>query len=263
MGDNLEAQSTLRVLVVDDDHASLEAVRTMLEISSDTRYEVRSANNGALGLEEVLTFRPDVVLFDFWMPVADGRELLQGIREVGRKPGLVAMSGTPEVEDWCGRVGVSYFIRKPFDRASLVEIIHNAHDDAKIGGARSKPSSSMPASHRLRVDRAVMVVGSRQAVTPVRNLLREGDRPFQVAAVEGVEDAIRALGSFKLDALVICGENDDPMLSALIAEASVRGLPIVVTREIESNGPRIHVAPNEPNAIVAAIHRVVAGPRDR
>jgi DNA-binding NtrC family response regulator len=252
--------SEVRVLVVDDDQASLEAARTMLGFSG---FEVRGANNGALGLEEVLTFRPDVVVFDFWMPVADGRELLQGIREVGRKPGLVAMSGTPEVEDWCGRVGVTQFLHKPFDRSSLVEAVRRALEDARATSSRSRPSSSMPASHRLRVDRAVMIVGPRESVTPVRNLLREGERPFQVAVVEQVADAIRALGSFKLDALAICGVEDDPMLAALVAEASVRGLPIVLGRAVDgAAAPRLHVAPqNHADSIVEIIHNVVSGPR--
>lgn len=256
--------SEARVLVVDDDHGALEVARTMLGLSG---FEVRSANNGALGLEEVLTFRPDVVVFDFWMPVADGRELLQGIREVGRRPGLVAMSGTPEVEDWCSRVGVSQFVRKPFERVALLEAVRRALDEARTpsSSGRSRPSSSMPASRRLGVDRAIMVVGSRAAVTPVRNRLREGERPFQVAAVEGVEDAIRALSSFQLDAIAICGDDNDPLLPALIAEASVRGLPVILAHAVAHiAGARVHIAPeNEPEAIVQTIHDVIAGPRER
>lgn len=261
MGESSELEA--RVLVVDDDHGALEVARTMLGLSG---FEVRSANNGALGLEEVLTFRPDVVVFDFWMPVADGRELLQGIREVGRRPGLVAMSGTPEVEDWCGRVGVSQFVRKPFERTALLDAVRRALEEARSTSVRARPSSSsMPATRRLRVDRAIMVVGSRAAVTPVRNRLREGDRPFQVAAVEGVEDAIRALSSFQLDAIAICGDERDPMLPALIAEASVRGLPIILAcPAFDVPSTRVHIAPSsDPDALVQTIHSVVAGPRER
>src|SRR5438445_13407269 len=93
-----------RILVVDDDSKTLEVVRVAL---GDT-FDLRDAPNGAVGLESVLTFRPDVIVFDFWMPVLGGRELVHGIREVARtRVGLVAMSGTPEVEDWCARVGVA------------------------------------------------------------------------------------------------------------------------------------------------------------
>lgn len=255
-----ESAEELRVLVVDDDAASVEATRTMLGLSG---YEVRSANNGAVGLEEVLTFRPDVVIFDFWMPVADGRELLQGIREVGRRVGLVAMSGTPEVEDWCGRVGVQQFLRKPFERSDLIAAVQRALEDARTASVRMRvPSSSMPASHRLRIDRAVMVVGPRECVQPVRARLRESERPMQVASVESVEDAIRALSSFQLDAVALCGVADDPLLPALVAEASVRGLPIVVDRAVDLGTTRVHVAAStSPDDMVSAIQSVITGAR--
>ncbi len=225
-------------------------------------FDVRSANNGALGLEEVLTFCPDVVIFDFWMPVADGRELLQGIREVGRRLGLVAMSGTPEVEDWCGRVGVHQFLRKPFERGDLIEAVQRAFDEARTASGRLRPVSSVPDSRAMRVQRAVMMVGHRDLVTPIRNGLREHERPMQVACVERVEDAMRALSSFRLDAVVVCGASDDPLLPDFVAEANVRGLPIILDREARGlAGTQLHVAPRRDAAdVIALIHSVVAAP---
>lgn len=252
--------SEVRVLVVDDDAASLEATRTMLGLSG---YEVRSANNGALGLEEVLTFRPDVVIFDFWMPVADGRELLQGIREVGRRLGLVAMSGTPEVEDWCGRVGVHQFLRKPFERMDLIEAVRRAFDEARTASGRLRPASTPPDSRALRAHRAVMLVGNRELVTPIRNGLREHEHPMQVACVERVEDAMRALTSFRLDAVAVCGAADDPLLPELVAEANLRGLPIILDRAASGVfGTQVHVAPVGHAAdVLSLIHSVVGAPR--
>lgn len=255
-----------RILVVDDDASALDATQTMLEVSG---YEVRGAQNGALGLEEVITFRPEVVVFDFWMPVADGRDLLQGIREVARgRIGLVAMSGTPEVEDWCGRVGVSQFVRKPFDRRALCSAVARALEEARTSSVRMRTSTSMPASRRLRVDRAVLVVGEREHVTPVRHLLREGPRPMQVAVVMYVEDAARALASFMLDAIAVLGASavDDPSLPTLIDEARSRGLPVVLDRETNSavdvDGKNVIVCPGRgARAMVDTIHHVVAGPR--
>jgi CheY-like chemotaxis protein len=242
----------------------LDSIAAMLRLSG---FEVRSARNGAIGLEEVITFHPDVVLFDFWMPVADGRELLQGIREVARaRLGLVAMSGTPEVEDWCGRVGVSQFLRKPFDRERLIEAVSAAYDEARTTSTRMPISSAMPAARRLKVDRAVLVVGDRESVRPVRHLLREGTRPMQVAVVETVEDAVRALSSFSLDAVAVCGHAREPGLATLVAEANDRGLPVVLDARIGDrapSGPRVLVANEGAAAMVDGIQQVVAGPRAR
>lgn len=253
------------MLVVDDDPPSLEATRTML---AHAGFEVRGAQNGALGLEEVLTYRPDVVVFDFWMPVADGRELLSGIREVARgRLGLVAMSGTPEVEDWCARVGVRQFVRKPFEHRAIVEAVRRAAEESRFDSVRTRISSNMPVAHRLHLDRAVLVVGPRESVRPVRGLLRKGERPMQVAVVEGVDDAIRALASFQLDAIIVCGSCDDPNLPQLITEASVRGLPVVLDRPLPAEGGSVlpggvYVSTSvDAERVVTLAHTVIAGPR--
>lgn len=255
----------VRVLVVDDDPPSLDATRAML---AHAGFEVRVAQNGAIGLEEVLTYRPDVVVFDFWMPVADGRELLSGIREVARgRLGLVAMSGTPEVEDWCARVGVRQFVRKPFEHRAIVEAVRRAAEESRFDSVRSRISSNMPTSHRLHLDRAVLVVGPREAVRAVRGQLRQGERPLQVAVVEGVDDAIRALASFQLDAIVVCGSGDDGHLPELVSEASVRGLPVVLDRPLPAEARTalpdgVYISSStDAQRVVTLVHTVIAGPR--
>jgi CheY-like chemotaxis protein len=229
----MEETGAGRVLVVDDDATTLEAVSDCLQ---EIGWQVHGASNGAVGLERVLTFRPDVVVFDFWMPVADGRELVQGIREVARsRVGLVAMSGTPEVEDWCGRVGVSAFVRKPFDVQQLRAAVGKAHDDARITSSSTRLSavsgrSDPPTSRRLRLDRAVLVVGEGEQVQLLRGILRNSTPPMQVASVQAVPDALRALASIAVDAVVVCGGEAlrDAALLDLVVAASGRGVPLVI-----------------------------------
>lgn len=219
-----------RVLVVDDDAASIDSAALAL---THVGFEVRTARNGAVGLEAVLTFRPDVVLFDFWMPVADGRELLQGLREVSRtRIGLVAMSGTPEVESWCERVGVGEFLRKPFDPEDLRSAVRRARDHARRGSVdRISVAPGGPVSRRLRIARVALVVGREDLVRSVRSALREGDRPMQVAVVPEIDDAVRALSSFTVDVIAICGavseKGEAESRERLAVEAIKRGLPLV------------------------------------
>lgn len=216
-----------RVLVVDDDDA-IGAYATLALAQGG--YDVRVARNGALGLEAVLTFRPEVVVFDFWMPVADGRELLQGLREVARtRIGLVAMSATPEVESWCERVGVNEFVRKPFSAEDLRAAVGRARDLARRGSVdRLSLTPGGPVSRRLRIARVALVVGRDDLVRAVRGALRAGDRPMQVAVVPEVGDAVRALGSFAVDVIALCGTPDDlGAVDVLALEALRRGLPLV------------------------------------
>jgi two-component system chemotaxis response regulator CheY len=225
------AGGTTRVLVVDDDQTTLEVVATAL----GDEFEVRDAPNGAVGLERVLTFKPDVIVFDFWMPVLGGRELVHGIREVARtRVGLVAMSGTPEVEDWCTRVGVAAFLKKPFDAAQLRAAVSRALEDARRSSSSGFPSmreaSSTSSARRLRIDRAVLVVAPEDEVALLRALLRAGEVPMQVAAVATVSEAVKALGSIAVDAVCVCGAKllEDPEIMALVAASKSRGVPFVV-----------------------------------
>jgi len=255
--------SGARILVVDDDAATIAAVETMLGASGHT---VRGAANGAVGLELVLTFRPEVVVFDFWMPVADGREFLQGIREVAKaRVGVVVMSGTPEVEEWCTRVGVTQFIRKPFERKTLVDAVDRAREEAKSTTMRPR-ASEPPTSRRIRLDRAVLVVGEVEDVRAVREELREGPPPLQVATVQAVEDAIRALASIAVDAVAICGAPamGSPHLAGLVAESTARSIPVVV---VGTPPPEVARTPglrvcrgSEPAHVVETIHAAINVP---
>ena len=66
------------VLVVDDDPMVVDLVQQLLEEDSWT---VRSAANGREGLDEIARQQPDVVLLDLMMPVMDGFETLNHLRE--------------------------------------------------------------------------------------------------------------------------------------------------------------------------------------
>ncbi|GAC1359296.1 MAG: hypothetical protein NVSMB47_12130 [Polyangiales bacterium] len=227
--------ASTRVLVVDDDVDTIEAVSAALRGG----FEVHAAPNGAVGLERVITLRPEVVVFDFWMPVVDGRELVSGIREVARMHvGLVAMSGTPEVEDWCARMGIAAFLRKPFEAEPLRRAVVRALEQARtrtsstsLGAVRDGAESSRrSSSRRIRVDRAVLAVGDEDQVAVLRALLRAAGAPVQVAAVGSVSEALRALTSIAVDAIAVCGTKhiEDPDFLHLVAASTNRGVTVVV-----------------------------------
>ncbi len=66
------------ILVVDDD----PSIRSMLSLAlGDEGYEVVTATNGSEGLEQVRRCQPAVILLDLMMPVMDGGQMLQRLRE--------------------------------------------------------------------------------------------------------------------------------------------------------------------------------------
>jgi two-component system cell cycle response regulator DivK len=69
---------TARILVVEDDAASLELVRYLLDAAG---YETSSATDGARGVELALGARPDLVICDLRMPVLTGFDVVRRLRQ--------------------------------------------------------------------------------------------------------------------------------------------------------------------------------------
>jgi CheY-like chemotaxis protein len=115
------------ILVVDDEFALVESLSDVLQ---DAGYRVVSAANGMDGLARLAKEKPDLVLVDLMMPIADGREMVRGMRattEYQAAP-VVLMSAAPKSvalsngED-DGRLEVAGFISKPFQVEKLLDTI--------------------------------------------------------------------------------------------------------------------------------------------
>jgi len=117
-----------RVLVVEDDPASLDFLSTLLTHSG---YEVMVAENGEEALDQARRHRPDIVVSDILMPTMDGFELAQKIRI---EPGLAALpilfysatysaSQAKWLADACG---VSEQLNKPSEPHEILSAIERA-----------------------------------------------------------------------------------------------------------------------------------------
>src|SRR5437879_1078504 len=109
--------SRARILVVDDDAATRELVRNMLERAG---HEVREAPDGQAGLRELYATTPDLVILDIDMPELDGWTMLKRIRDLSDLPVLMLTAHGNELE----RVralqgGADDFVSKPFGHQEL------------------------------------------------------------------------------------------------------------------------------------------------
>jgi CheY-like chemotaxis protein len=113
------------ILLVDDEPALVEILTDLIQ---DKGYRVISAANGREGLSRLLEERADLVITDFMMPIADGRELVQAMQassEFQHIP-IVMMSATTRSVSLStpkGPLTVSAFIRKPADWEQLLAVI--------------------------------------------------------------------------------------------------------------------------------------------
>jgi CheY-like chemotaxis protein len=66
------------VLLIDDSHLQLRAMNEMLK----NNYDVQMATSGGKALTLIGQRLPDIIFLDYDMPVCDGRQILQMIREI-------------------------------------------------------------------------------------------------------------------------------------------------------------------------------------
>ncbi|MCK9464050.1 MAG: sigma-54 dependent transcriptional regulator [Proteobacteria bacterium] len=103
----------IRVLVVDDDAASLRSVERILAAHG---FEVETATNGTDGIAAALARRADVMLLDLVMPGLNGLDVLKKIKAVGCGTEVIIMTAFGDVDAAVAAVkaGAHDFLSKPF-----------------------------------------------------------------------------------------------------------------------------------------------------
>jgi CheY-like chemotaxis protein len=118
-----------RILIADDndDHVVLTLDALTPSIGDDT--EVRVAHDGreTLGVLFEEQWVPDLVLLDIQMPLADGFEVLERVKdnEQLRSVAIVMLTSSADERDRCRSLGLGSerFLTKPVDAAALRELV--------------------------------------------------------------------------------------------------------------------------------------------
>jgi DNA-binding response OmpR family regulator len=110
--------SRARILVVDDEADIRTLVRELLVRAGD---EVEDAEDGRAALRALFAARPDLVVLDVNMPVLDGWQTLERIRDVSEVPVLMLTARGGELEKVRGLAhGADDYVTKPFGRQELL-----------------------------------------------------------------------------------------------------------------------------------------------
>jgi len=114
-----------RLLVVEDHEPALVAVSDYLVVKG---FKVAVARNGAEAVESCRQALPDLVLMDVQMPLMDGLEATQKIRELpgGRAVKIVAFTALAMQDDQtrCLAAGADAYLSKPFRFSELLALIN-------------------------------------------------------------------------------------------------------------------------------------------
>ncbi len=123
MGATKEYQP-VRFLVVDDNVLAADTLAELLELSG---YRARAIYGGREAIQVGEGFEPDVVLLDLGMPIMDGFETAQRVRQTkwGTRAKIVAVTGWGQASDRkrSAEAGFDGHLVKPVDLEAVVKLV--------------------------------------------------------------------------------------------------------------------------------------------
>jgi len=120
-----------RILVVDDETAIREAIRMTLEYEG---YRIEEARSGQDGIDKAVKTPYDAILLDIKMPVLDGIEVLENLKEQHVAAPVIMVSGHADIATAveCTKRGAFDFLEKPLNRDKLLLSVRNAVRQQKL-----------------------------------------------------------------------------------------------------------------------------------
>src|SRR4029078_720569 len=190
----------LRFLVIDDNAHMRRILRTLLH--GFGAREVYEAEDGAAGLEAFTHYIPDIVITDWAMPIFDGLELMQMIRQPGANANpyvaIIMLTGHSEKKRVMAArdAGVTEFLAKPISAKALYQRIINVVANPRpfiktkncfCSDRRRNPAplhkdedlfrAGSPPQHALELHRAGAAQGRQGRHHPADSSARKGTRP--------------------------------------------------------------------------------------
>ncbi|RZS99684.1 response regulator [Aquimarina brevivitae] len=121
------------ILLIEDDTALRENTAELLELSE---YEVITAPNGKLGIEQAKAHLPDVIVCDIMMPEIDGYGVLEALaldKKTSYIPFIFLSAKTEHKEIRKGMdMGADDYLTKPFDEEELISAIESRLAKSKL-----------------------------------------------------------------------------------------------------------------------------------
>lgn len=113
-----------KILLVEDHKPTLILIKTNLEKEG---FEVKSAVNGENAINLMGEYTPDLIISDIIMPVMDGMEFRNTLRENPKfnLTPFIFLSAKKELNDKVHglEIGADYYLTKPFENSELIAII--------------------------------------------------------------------------------------------------------------------------------------------
>ncbi|MFK7949991.1 MAG: response regulator [Saprospiraceae bacterium] len=123
---------SVTILLVEDNPDLRQFIASLLS----EKYQVITAENGAIGWEKLQTNKCDLILSDIMMPVMDGYQLLNKIKNSSKFQNLpiILLTAKASIDDKLKalRIGVDDYLTKPFIEEELMARVQNLLRNAAV-----------------------------------------------------------------------------------------------------------------------------------
>lgn len=141
-----------KILVVDDEPSLQEMLKDILSLAD---FNVVTASDGKEGLDKVYETSPDLIILDCSMPVLDGYEMLERMRQdpvLLHKPVIMLSVKNSEYDEIKGlKLGVDDYITKPF-KATLLLARVKAILERKEQSVNANPLTLLSGNETIKVE---------------------------------------------------------------------------------------------------------------
>jgi DNA-binding NtrC family response regulator len=116
----------IRILVADDEIKFLNSLAKRLELRG---FEVTKAENGREAIECAERGRFDLAMIDLKMPGANGKEVLEILKETNDYVEVIIMTGhgSAEAAAECMKLGAFSYLPKPYELEKIMETLRQAY----------------------------------------------------------------------------------------------------------------------------------------
>lgn len=116
------AEAQAKILIIDDDPAIGEMLKTLLEFNN---YVVTVSDKPLRTRENILKLKPDIVIMDVRLSGVDGTEVCAELKKdpAIRDVPILMMSALTGADITCRQAGADGFIAKPFEMDELLKTL--------------------------------------------------------------------------------------------------------------------------------------------
>ncbi len=141
---------TQRILVVDDEAANVELLKSFL---ADTADEIRGMTESTAVEQAFTEFEPDLLLIDLHMPEPDGLEILRRLRSARAALGFLPVIVLTADDRTVARnsallLGADDFLAKPLDRTEVRLRVRNLLQTRHLFKEVTRATGSFPRIER-------------------------------------------------------------------------------------------------------------------